>query len=539
MKVRSIGWVTGFAACAGIGYWLGGTAASSSHGEPANVRTTQEPVHVASDADEPGPLFRSGERNAKTTFDQAAVDAGALIGQRVLVFRDSAALEDFLKRHAGKFRILGRLDGLHALRIGLNDAADLAALAGEDFESSMVFPVIMPNPPEGSVQPGAVPLGAGLLSWLGVSGSNATWGNGVKIAVLDTGVTAHSTFAGGLQSLNLVPLSGDASAQNGHGTAVASLIAGSDAIAPGVAPAATLLSIRIAGDNGLSDSFLLAQGILSALDQGANLINISMGTFGDDPLVRAAVQRALDAGALVIAPSGNNGISQVAYPAAYDGVIGVGGVDAIGNHLDFSNSGSQVDIAAPGYGVYTAWTGNQTAVTSGTSFSAPIITGAIAAVMTMNPNQSLTPNQAWNTLNQYLNDGGSAGNDAQLGAGMPDLGRVANGTTPGIHDAAVASLNLVAADSANPNGQIEVVVQNRGTETLVNTRVTVRQDGMEVPINITQLGPNDVTTVKVPVSQPPTAQSPLRVETAVSLGLGRTDSNPQNDSRAVTYRVSP
>jgi hypothetical protein len=529
--------MAGFAVCAGIGYWLGGTAASPFDRHPDSGNAARQVVSSEAD-DERGPVFRSGERGVKEDFDFAAVEAGALAGQRVLVFRDAAALEDFLKRHGGKVKVLGRVDGLHALRIGFHDASFLAALSAEGLEASMIFPGVMPNPPEGSVQPGAVPLGSALLSWLGVHGSNASWGSGVKIAVLDTGVTSHSTFAGGLQSLNFVPLPGDAATQNGHGTAVASLIAGSDVQAPGVAPAATLLSVRIAGDDGISDSFLLAQGILAALDQGASLINISMGFFGDDPLVRAAVQRALDAGVLVIAPTGNNGIGQVSYPAAYDGVIAVGGVDGLGNHLDFSNTGSEVDIAAPGYGVYAAWTGNQTAIASGTSFSAPIITGSIAAVMTMNPNQILTPNQAWDVLTQYLNDGGSAGDDAKLGAGMPDLGRVANGTTPGIHDAAVASLNLVEADSANPNGQIEVLVQNRGTENLINTLVTVKQGDLEVPINITQLAPNDVTTVRVPISNPPTAGQPLRVESGVSLGLNRTDSNPQNDQRAATYQVS-
>jgi hypothetical protein len=381
-----------------------------------------------------------------------------------------------------------------------------------------------------------VALGAQLLDWLGISGDNSSWGRGVTVAVLDTGVTAQSAFSSSIQSINLVPLSSDPAAQNGHGTAVASLIIGSNSFTPGVSPAANILSIRIANDAGQSDSFLLAQGIVSAIDSGARLLNISMGSLGDSAVVRNAIAYARQYGAVIVAAAGNNGLNQVSYPAANEGVIAVGAVDALGDHLDFSNSGQAVAISAPGLGVNAAWTQGQAVGFTGTSASAPIVAGAIAAVMTQAGNRNLTPAQAWNLLAAYLNDGGAAGVDSKLGGGMPDIGRVLNSGTRGIYDAAVASSRIIPSNGGNPYGLVEVLVQNRGTEILVNTAVEVTAGGRTVMRNVTALAPNAVTTIQVPISNPPSAgNSSFNVVSRVRTSGGVNDAKPSNDRRSETY----
>ena len=331
-------------------------------------------------------------------------------------------------------------------------------------------------------------------------------------------------------------LPADPSAQNGHGTAVASVIIGNDPLTPGVAPGAEIFSFRIADDNGQSDSFLLAEGIIAAADAGVNLINISMGSFGDSGLVRNAIEYADAKGILIIAAAGNNGTDEVSYPAANDGVIAVGAVDALGNHLDFSNSGESIAVSAPGFELNAAWPGDQAVRVSGTSFSSPIIAGAVAAIMTEAGSADLTAKQAYRLLTSYLNDGGAAGKDSQLGGGMPDIGRVLDAGTPGIRDAAVAGQRILPADNGTPFGQVEVLVQNRGTETLINTVVKVSTGGREISSNITSLAPNAVTTVRVPVNQPPTPNSnSLQVNSQVVIGNGLTDAKPSNDRRVETY----
>ena len=532
MRSRPLFLTLGFAATALFGYWLATTAVPRE--VPRINSASLEPVPTrTSIIDEPAPRFRREKREPASWRDDEAEAAGALPGQRTLVFKDQAALEEFLKRAGDKVRLLGRLDRLNALRIGFSNDADLASLLTGKEEASLIYPVDVPTPGDGAAQPGAVALGAGLLDWLGITGDNSAWGKGVTVAVLDTGVASSKGFSSQISLLNLVELLADPSTQSGHGTAVASMIIGRNSLTPGVAPGADILSIRIANDAGQSDSYLLAQGIVAAVDAGASLINISMGSFGDSALVRNAVEYARAAGALIVAAAGNNGLKRVTYPAANSGVIAVGAVDALGNHLDFSNSGSQVAISAPGFGVNAAWTGDQAASVSGTSFSAPIVTGAIAALMSQPGAARLTAQQARALLFAYLNDGGEAGNDAALGGGTPDIGRALNGKKRGIYDAALASQRLIPPDAAFPYGQVEIMVQNRGTETLINTAVKIVTPTGVVNSNITSLPVNAVKTVRVPISRQ--ASGAVQYNSEVRLSGGRTDSKPSNDRRAETY----
>ena len=515
-----------------IGYWLAGTAVPRSPVRQDSAKAENGPKRTLV-VDDPAPRFRRGERGPMLRRDDEALDAGALPGQRNLVFNDQAALEDFLKRAGNRVRIMGRIDALNALRVGFLNGDDLAFLMDGEAQASFVYPVDIPASPDGTAQAGAVALGAGLLDWLGVSGDNSAWGTGVTVAILDTGVTANSAFSSKISGINLVDLPADPATQSGHGTAVASMIIGNGALTPGVAPGASIISVRIANDLGQSDSFLLAQGIVAAVDAGARLINISLGSPGDSALVRNAIEYARSAGSMIVAAAGNNGVDKVSYPAANEGVIAVGAVDALGNHMEFSNTGRQIAVAAPGYGVNAAWTGDQAASVSGTSFSSPIVVGAIAAVMSQPGSKNLTSSQALALINAYLNDAGEAGNDESLGAGMPDLSRVMNRNTRGIYDAALASQRVLPPSPGNPYGQIEVLVQNRGTESLVNTTVQISTPTGMVTSNITSLPVNGVRAVRVPITQ--SASGSMRYDSRVRVTGGLSDAKPSNDRRVEIY----
>src|SRR5690606_33932786 len=137
------------------------------------------------------------------------------------------------------------------------------------------------------------------------------------------------------------------------------------------------------------------------------------------------------------------GHNQVSHPAANDHVVGVGAVDAKGEHLLFSNTGD-VSLSAPGLDLLAAWTGNQSVYFSGTSGSAPVTAGLIAAVMTAGGFQ--TPAEAFDQISRYLNDTGPPGPDELTGAGIPNIARILRGDTPGYVDAAVTA-NHVDVDS--------------------------------------------------------------------------------------------
>jgi hypothetical protein len=526
--------VAGFCLTALLGYWLARTAV------PVAAPRSAAAVTAAGTSGSTRPIpdlnFRSGERVAVFRSDREALEAGALPGQRALVFKDHDALERFLQRAGKQVKILGRIDALHALHIGFLNPETLADLLDGGEEMSLIFPATLPNPKPEVVQSGVVGVGADLLRVVGISGDNSNWGKGVLIAILDTGVSSHPAFSSKITSINLVPMPADLADWNGHGTAVASLIIGRDPLTPGVAPAADILSIRIADDLGQSNSMLIAQGIVQAIDGGARIINISLGGDGDSALVRSALAYASAAGAVVIASAGNGGLDHLDFPAANDGVIAVGAVDAKGTPLAFSNSGKTLAAAAPGFEVNAAWTGDQAVGFTGTSASAPIMDAAIAAAMSPGGSVHRSAMDAAALVLSKLDDVGAPGPDAATGAGTLDMGRVMNANTAGIYDAAIASNHVIAPTATVAYPQLQVVVQNRGTEMLLNAGVLVKSPAGSVPLNITTLRPNAIQTFTLPLpSSSWNSTEALQFDSSVQLSGSQVDSNPSNNRRVETY----
>jgi hypothetical protein len=536
MKQRTVLLTLGFAVVAILGYLLARITMPPSTDRTSQPRTSQMIRGGWMYMDTPQKSMDQ-KRQPTPPMDVDAALAGALQNQRVIVFKDQDALARFLKNAGDRIQILGRIDALHALRVGFPNNQDLLAQLSEDDQQSFIFPVSVPTLPQGSVQPGAIPIGSHLLDWLGVTVDHSSWGTGIQIAIIDTGVTASSAFTAKIKQVNLVPLPTDPTQQNSHGTEVASMIIGNNAATPGVAPATSILSIRAANDNGQSDTFLIAQGIMTAVDAGVQAINISMGGFGDSAVLQNAVQYAADHGVLIFAAAGNNGIAQVAYPAAYSGVIAVGAADRKDNHLDFSNTGKQIAISGPGLGINAAATGDQAFSVTGTSFASPAVLGAAIGVASA---QNISLPTAWHLLVQFANDTGAAGQDTATGAGTPAIDRVLNANTRGIYDAAIASQTILPPDAGHPYGQVEILVQNRGTEPLINTTVQFSNGSSQNSANITNLAPNGVHAVLVTIPKPPTSSS-FTVSSRVVLSNGLTDAKPSNDSRVITYapNVSP
>ncbi len=214
-------------------------------------------------------------------------------------------------------------------------------------------------------------------------------------------------------------------------------------------------------------------------------------------------------------------------------MIPAGAVDARDNLMEFSNTGSNTVIMAPGYEINAAWTEDRAAAVSGTSFSAPIITGAIAWTMSLPGNEKLSARQAANVTFSYLDDSGTPGADMINGQGIVDLGRVANGTKRGIYDAAVASQQILPATANSPYGTVEILVQNRGTEPLTNTAVKISTPSGLVNINVTSLQVGAVQTVRLPISQKDV--SSMTYTSQVTLSNGLQDAKPSNDRRSDTY----
>lgn len=213
-------------------------------------------------------------------------------------------------------------------------------------------------------------------------------GRGVKVAVIDSGIDLnHPAFAGKLapqgewkdfvDNDNLPQEVGSGNGF-GHGTGVAGVILQ-------VAPNATILPIRVLEADGTGDLDDVVAAIDWAIQKGAKVINLSLGSDVDLKAMRDMLKLIASHNIIAVASAGNNGQKNIEYPARHGAeVIGVGSVDKYDLKSDFSAYGKELDVMAPGEFVYTPYPNNQIAYWNGTSFAAPMVTGAVALVLAEN-----------------------------------------------------------------------------------------------------------------------------------------------------------
>lgn len=459
--------------------------------------------------------------------------AGARADEAVLTFKNDDALRRFLTRAAaGGIDVLGRLDTLNAIRVRVRDydafTRDLAGNARDlvNITGNPVFSPPTPPPAEARLAVQAEPVGDRLLQLLGLDPADTTRGAGVTIAILDGGTSPGTTFGARLTYLDIgygVTGYGDDGA---HATAVAALAGGASPDAQGVASATNLLSIKVTGADGLADAFSLASGVLAAVDAGAQVVNISLGAYGDSPVLAAAVEQAVAAGVAVVASSGNDQAAQIAWPAAYPGVVSVGATDGAGQQAIFSNSGDTLQLTAPGYAVATTGVGGTTVSFSGTSASAPIVAGSIAALISADP--TLTPLAAADLLATYGNDGGAAGADPDYGRATINPGWALDRDNPARVDAAITSFGYAPAART-----VTIVVQNRGHNPLsgLALHVTLGSASTVHPLPLLSPTASSTTSVIIPADvRTVDGRTLLILELALPAGV--TDQDAANNRRA-------
>jgi thermitase len=198
----------------------------------------------------------------------------------------------------------------------------------------------------------------------------------VVVAVLDTGIDKDDRDLAGrvVTEVNFSksPTSDDI---YGHGTHMAGTIA---AIAPGC----RLMNVKVADDTGRCDPSIVAKGIIWAVDHGAKVINLSLAVEASQDL-EEAVNYAWSQGAILIAAAGNKGSSVPSYPAYYDNCLAVAGVNENDSLALLSSYGDWVDVAAPGFNIYSELPDNQWGYKTGTSAAAAHVSGVAALVFSI------------------------------------------------------------------------------------------------------------------------------------------------------------
>ncbi|OOM80435.1 S8 family peptidase [Clostridium sp. BL-8] len=248
----------------------------------------------------------------------------------------------------------------------------------------------------------------------------------VKVAVLDTGVDyTHPDLKDRVlkdKGYNFVDNDSETMDDNGHGTHVSGIIAASANNDIGISGITGTLNVKIIpvkvlDEDGEGEVTNIVKGIKYAVDNGADIINLSFGTNAKSKAIEEAINYAKSKGVFVVAAAGNDGVSSDNSSPASDGAFAVAAMDYNYKTADFSDYGNCIEVSAPGEeilstvpGGYEAW--------DGTSMAAPIVSGIAAMVKAEDP--KLSPSQIENILDSTAKDIMTKGKDQNSGYGLID-----------------------------------------------------------------------------------------------------------------------
>ncbi len=316
-------------------------------------------------------------------------------------------------------------------------------------------------------------------------------GNGIKVAVIDTGIEhthpdLNGNYKGGYDFLNN---DADPMDDNGHGTHVAGIIAAENNNfgVVGVAPEAYLYGVKVLGSGGTGVTSDAIAGIEWSISNGMQVITMSFGSSSYSKAFQDIIDQAYNQGIVLVAAAGNNA-GAISYPAKYSSVIAVTATDINDNIASFSNFGPEAELAAPGVNIYSTYKGSTYATLSGTSMSTPHVTGTVALLLKTpitreydtNNNGRWDPPEVRKKLHDTAWDMGAKGWDQYYGHGLVNANKAApatgflNGT---IRDSntnlpisgAIIVTNTSENTTTNVNGSYSLIL-TKGTYLLNVTR---------------------------------------------------------------------
>lgn len=293
-----------------------------------------------------------------------------------------------------------------------------------------------------------------------------TYGNEVKIAVIDSGCSDHADLrANVLKGENYYVTVGngtdkykdlaadDVTDNIGHGTHVSGIIAAvmNNGIGiTGTAPKAKIVPLKCFEDEETTTLMMLAEAICDAVDvYDCRVINMSWTSPHDTDLMKAVIDYAYSKGAILVAAAGNFYNSKVYYPAGYSNVIGVASVESNLTHSDFSNYNTSVTVAAPGRKIYSTYTGGYETV-SGTSQATPMVSALAAVAISAKPD--ITNDEFTQLLISTSTDLGSKGYDVYFGYGLINTEAFLSKLLQG-YDGYISPVNY-------SNGKASVLIKN-------------------------------------------------------------------------------
>jgi len=296
-----------------------------------------------------------------------------------------------------------------------------------------------PEPPPEETLPWGVDRIDAELAW------DTSTGSEVKVAIVDTGIDLdhpdlQANIAGDVNIINSRKTGDD---DNGHGTHVAGIVAAidNDEGVIGVAPTANLYAVKVLDRKGSGFLSDVIAGLQWCIDNGMQIVNMSLGTSSDIQSLHDAVSAVNNAGIIQVAAAGNAEGGPVGYPAAYSEVIAVSATDNTDTIASFSSVGPEVELAAPGAEIPSTWKGGDYKIASGTSMAAPHVTGTAALVIATGVTDvTIVRTRLQNTAD----DLGDVGKDNLYGYGLVDAEEITTGTQTQAAPPRISSIDKVA-----------------------------------------------------------------------------------------------
>jgi len=256
-------------------------------------------------------------------------------------------------------------------------------------------------------------------------------GNNIKVAVLDTGCNPHDVLPTPVEGRSFIQ--GESWRDgNGHGTHCAGTVLGREGI--GVAPAASLLVGKVLSNRGSGSSEAIAQGIKWAVDAGADVISMSLGSSSPYQPMQEALRYAVSKGVVVVSAAGNSGFTgrsnTIGYPARYPESLCIGAYRSDGQRASFSSGGREMDMCCPGQDIISCSTSNGYVGMSGTSMATPFAAGLFALIIELMRREGYPAFNGVEAVREFLKlytqDKGEPGFDPSWGFGIPKTSEIIN-----------------------------------------------------------------------------------------------------------------
>ncbi len=252
-----------------------------------------------------------------------------------------------------------------------------------------------------------------------ISANKVTTGQGVKIAVVDTGADyRHQEISGNfdmnMPGINIVSGTDDPMDGEGHGTHVAGTIAGEST---GIAKDCRLYAVRVLDDDGSGSLHNILLGIDWCITNDIDIVNLSLGSPASSFLEQEMFDKAYRSGVISVAAAGNSGYGP-SYPASYDSVIAVAATDREDGHPDFSNIYYTNNVSAPGVGIMSSMLGGGYAVLSGTSMATPHVAGSCGLIASVKGVDKDSVQKIIEDTAKPLGDRDEKGNWEMFGCGL-------------------------------------------------------------------------------------------------------------------------